>query len=120
MQPHRPSLEQLTPESDPIEASAAAQAAARTSQGFNLSNLGRSAFTAVPPTTGLYPDLALFSQFNQLFPQGGAGGIDPAVLGLLGQQQQAVADASPPAGAADRLAADLAALKAQLDGYAMK
>ena len=71
-----------------MEASAAAQAAARTSQGFNLSNLGRSAFTAVPPTTGLYPDLAIFSQFNQLFPQGGAGGIDPSVLSLLGQQQQ--------------------------------
>ena len=62
----------------------------RTSQGqgFNLSGIGRSAFTAVPPTSGLYPDLALFSQFNQLFPQGAAGGIDPSVLSLLGQQQQ--------------------------------
>ena len=70
---------------------AAASNQPRTSQPtgqFNLSGIGRSAFTAVPPTSGLYPDLALFSQFNHLFPQGSAGGIDPSVLSLLGQQQQ--------------------------------
>lgn len=70
---------------------AAANNQPRTSQPpgqFNLSGIGRSAFTAVPPTSGLYPDLALFSQFNHLFPQGSAGGIDPSVLSLLGQQQQ--------------------------------
>ena len=39
---------------------------------------------------------------------------------LLGQQEKAIADAAPPAGQAERVAADLAALKAQLDGYAMK
>lgn len=38
----------------------------------------------------------------------------------LGQQEKAVADAAPPAGLADRVTADLATLKAQLDGYAMK
>ena len=39
---------------------------------------------------------------------------------LLGQQEKALADAAPPAGQAERVAADLATLKAQLDGYAMK
>ena len=42
------------------------------------------------------------------------------LLRQLGQQEQAVAKAAPPAGVAERITADLAALKAQLDGYAMK
>ena len=39
---------------------------------------------------------------------------------LLGQQEKAAADAAPPAGLADHVAADLEMLKKQLDGYAMK
>ena len=39
---------------------------------------------------------------------------------LLGQQEKTVADAAPPPGAAEHVSADLATLKAQLDGYAMK
>ncbi len=35
---------------------------------------------------------------------------------LLGQQEKAIADATPPAGQAERVTADLAALKTQLDG----
>lgn len=39
---------------------------------------------------------------------------------LLGQQEKAASDAAPSAGRAERISADLAALKARLDGYAAR
>ena len=39
---------------------------------------------------------------------------------LLGQQEKAIASVTPPTRDAERVSSDLAALKAQLDGYAMK
>ncbi len=42
------------------------------------------------------------------------------LLRQLGQQEKALANAAPPAGLAERVTADLATLKSQLDGYAMK